>query len=155
MKQNKCWYKIFYVTLGTLDDTSTPPMSILQRHTPQERDMQQPECIMEAYFMLSVGTPNSADPSSYYYLQIHLKSCHMFDDECSVFIFLQEIIEHSGDTRVKRWLAVLLLSIDIHLFPPGNKTLWQMLPRLVSGFIDDSMFAYFNLYIEKNMKVES
>lgn len=67
-------------------------MSILQRHTPQERDMEPPQCIMEAHSMLSGGTPDSADPSSCCYLQIHLKACQMFDDERSVFICLQEII---------------------------------------------------------------
>ena len=67
-------------------------MSILQRHTPQERDMEPPQCIMDAHSMLSGGTPDSADPSSCCYLQIHLKSCHIFDDEHNVFICLQEIV---------------------------------------------------------------
>lgn len=42
--------------------------------------------------MLSGGTSDSIDLTSCCYLQIHLKSCQMFEDERSVFICLQEII---------------------------------------------------------------
>lgn len=64
------------------------------------------------------STHGSVDPSKCHFLQIHLKACQMWDDEHSVFSFLQEMIGNdSHSTQVQR-NDTQSFSFNHHLFVP-------------------------------------
>jgi len=114
------------------DDTSALPVSILQRHVLQEGIW---TAIVHNGGTLHVKRKHSGDTSRCYYLQRHLQSSQMWDDERSVFNFLQEIIGNNVCSIQVRRDDTQSFSFNQHLFISlGNEALQQICPLCVSRF---------------------
>ena len=101
--------------------------------------------------MFSGSTHDSVDPSRCHYLQIHLKACQIWDDERSVFSFLQEMIGNNVRSIKVRRDDTLSFSSNQHPFiSPENEASQQICLLRVNNDIDCSTSVYSDLYIEKN-----
>ncbi|KAL5981322.1 hypothetical protein ACLOJK_015377 [Asimina triloba] len=66
-KENRIWYKGSYYALGVLDDTFASQMQRFQGNALQEKDLDPPRSVTEARSILCRDTPNTTDPSTYFY----------------------------------------------------------------------------------------
>ncbi|XXG63082.1 hypothetical protein AAC387_Pa05g1348 [Persea americana] len=66
-KENRVWYKGSDYALGILDDLFASQMQRFQGNALQVKDLEPPRSIIEARSILCRDTPNTADPSTYFY----------------------------------------------------------------------------------------
>ncbi|KAG9448831.1 hypothetical protein H6P81_008796 [Aristolochia fimbriata] len=66
-KENRIWYKGSYYALAILDDTFASQMQRLEGNSLQEKDLEPPRSVTEARSILCRDSPNTADPSAYFY----------------------------------------------------------------------------------------
>lgn len=135
------------------DDTSAPPVSILQRHILQKMLWTSIEHNGGTHH---VKRKQNVDTSRCYYLQTHLQSIQMWDDDHQiVFSFLQEMMGNNIHS-IQVWRDdTQSSSINQCLFvSTGNEALQQIFPLCVSGYINCSTIVYSDLYIEKGRELK-
>ncbi|XP_068636555.1 uncharacterized protein [Aristolochia californica] len=66
-KENRIWYKGSYYALGILDDTFASQMQRFEGNSLQEKDLEAPRSVTEARSILCRDSPNTVDPSAYFY----------------------------------------------------------------------------------------
>jgi len=134
------------------DDTSAPPVSILQRHILQKGIW---TAIVHNGGTRHVMRKHIADTSRCYYLQTHLQSCQMWDDEHNVFSFLLKMIGNNICSIQVRKDDMQSSYFNQRLFiSTGNEALQQICPLRVSGYTNCSTIVYSDLYIEKRREVK-